>query len=64
MAHMNASLSDHSRTTGSQPKIWSIITRLDQILAELDTLGMDLPAIHISLGTEFLRELSASQPKM
>lgn len=44
-------------------RIWSMVDRLDQILIELDELNMPLPALHISLGAELLRQIRSSRPK-
>ena len=44
-------------------RIWSIVNRLDQILTELDAMDLQVPASHVSLGTELLREIRSALPR-
>lgn len=58
-------LRDHDvSSTDRLAKITSIIDQLDVLMAELDALNMPVPANHLSLGRDLLREAIPSPSKL
>jgi hypothetical protein len=60
MPHKDASALNSLVPPENARRIWSIVNRLDQILTELDALNLQVPASHVSLGTELLREIRSA----